>query len=592
MLETVHDEKERVTMQIHFAIIASVLLLPAMPVTAQQADKDPLADNPKLEQKVRVQAEGLSVGSLLARLSQAAGVTLKADSETVDDKVIVFGPERPLQTFLRDLAALLGDAWVPRKDADGERLVLVKSPRVRDREAELANAATRQMMAQLETQARALAETPAETLEQRARRAESAPLRRFLSDPKIRLALQFYAQLSLPQKEALFDRGHLRLFFSTLLPAQQQALLTVAAQQPPAAPRFDNRIVQVARRPGPPDLEFTLESHSDENISAFMNPPAITMFAALKAQLPLPSLHGNPYTGIGIAANASLPEVSLSDISGGAWPDRLRQLAEKTGVPVLADYYRLTGLPLAPKETIKGEGAMAALDTLGAQEGCLWWMRGRTLLFRKRDWFLRRQYEVPDRWLAEVSRRLQAEKGVPTYADVLRLTELTPRQQLGLLSLQETRIVFSPFDLRYDPRTAGLAELLAILKERPTPDGDGRLQIVNSGSMDGLAPEDRAKAEQEVSAKHDLTFDRMTGYQRQMIPVFLAAQSRDVSGEPWEKFRIWLRAQDSGETRRNYRHVPVTLSWQMGSSQNDYTLSLPLTLPDDRRAKTLVEVVP
>jgi hypothetical protein len=30
----------------------------------------------------------------------------------------------------------------------------------------------------------------------------------------------------------------------------------------------------------------------------------------------------------------------------------------------------------------------------------------------------------------------------------------------------------------------------------------------------------------------------------------------------------------------------------MGSSQNDYALSLPLTLPDDRRANTRVELVP
>src|SRR5205085_734527 len=81
----------------------------------------------------------------------------------------------------------------------------------------------------------------------------------------------------------------------------------------------------------------------------------VTEFHA-SAKFPLPP-HGDPYTGAAVAV-ANLPQPK--DVQGvveAAWVDRLRQLTEKTGQPVVADYYRSKPIHVA------GEG-----DDAGGQD--------------------------------------------------------------------------------------------------------------------------------------------------------------------------------------------------------------------------------
>src|SRR5712692_8092811 len=98
---------------------AGLLLLAAAAATPAAPVKDPLADDTRLARQVRVTVEGLPVSDLLAQLSTKVGVTLTADAETGDDKVIVFGPARPLRELLADLAALFNDRWERRKAKNG-----------------------------------------------------------------------------------------------------------------------------------------------------------------------------------------------------------------------------------------------------------------------------------------------------------------------------------------------------------------------------------------------------------------------------------------------------------------------------------------
>jgi hypothetical protein len=107
--------------------------------------------------------------------------------------------------------------------------------------------------------------------------------------------------------------------------------------------------------------------------------------------------HGDPYSRQKMPTTASLTDSTAADAcKAGAWPDRLRSFAERSGSPVVADYYRSKSV-FAPGDDDEAspEPTIAALDNFCRPEGYMWWNRGKTLLFRKRDWYNQRLYEVP-----------------------------------------------------------------------------------------------------------------------------------------------------------------------------------------------------
>jgi hypothetical protein len=79
-----------------------------------------------------------------------------------------------------------------------------------------------------------------------------------------------------------------------------------------------------------------------------------------------------------------------------------------------------------------------------------------------------------------------------------------------------------------------------------------------------------------------------------LIPPFLAAQSKSLEGEPIEGFFCSVTAYAPQNGERGYRYQRVVLHWQVGpgGTQEDFEISLPLTLPDDRRAKTRIMLAP
>ncbi|MFN3648441.1 MAG: hypothetical protein ACK47B_02580 [Armatimonadota bacterium] len=558
-------------------------------VAAAPAPAGPFGGDARLETPLRVQAEGIAVADLLARISAETGVRLSAETEAGDDRLVAFGPARPLREVLADIATLFGHRWRRRELRSGTRAYVLEKPAaVRKREEELAFGPLRRMQGQMEAQVRALRESPRRL----ALRPETDPIRRHLSEPKARLATELYALLPPEQRAALFDRGRYHLFFGLLPPAYQATVKSVqqeAYRQADAGVESIRSIRAAVRRPPEtPSLDFTFQYGSSggrrmyDRGSLRLYPGGI-QFAELRTQLEMPALRGNPYPGRPLATDAKLPE--LPPAPPGAQPDwreRLRSLSEQSGRTVLADYYRLRFREVQAGEQVEGSGSAEALDQLCLADGSLWWTEGETLFFRKRDWYLRRLYEVPDRWLVPWVRRVQEQGGRPRFGDLHRLAELTFRQQQGFSALG-TRLVALPGAMGSSHENlAGVPELLSLLRSGPAAGAERPLLL-----YDDLSDEAWPAADEAMT----LRFPQMTPVQQRHVPFFLALQEREVEALPLETFQVRIRLMRLAPGKRELPMLRADIEWMMKGHQGDFELYLPLAVPDDRRAATSVQRV-
>lgn len=580
-----------------FAAAGAGLMFVSAAASPAAPAKDPLADDARLAQQVRVTAEGLAVSDLLARLSARTGVALVAEPDVGDEKVIVFGPARPLRELLADLAALFNIRWEAKRTHGGEiRYRLYCSPAARQLEAGFARRIIEEEMACLNQDALiSVAIMPKE--------------RTFLPGYQRGLAGMLYRRLSPAQHAALFRSDSLRIPFRALTPAQRvplQALLGTSLE--------DSALADQRSKPAPakPGLSPFSASQSDDlgkgEVWFRLFHAGRYHYATLEYGKHLEAgvrwdmfstgqvwslpVHGNPYTREPVPADASLPASGAirAAMAEKAWPDRLRRLAEDTGMSLLADYYRVPPFTEHFTRAFPDELArtiiVTDLDTLCELNGSLWWMRGKSLLLRQRDWFFsQRPYEVPDRWLLQMVQR--AQRGPFTCADVLRVLDLTDDQILGLRLLTEKPLEVDGITrpVNRAEQTGGLRKYLAIAAASPR-NRDGRIentQIVVPPSIpiQGLA----------------LKYKSMTPLQRRLIPVFLAARNSLFSPADAEQFSLLLSstAKAPETTPSGYKHVPFRLAWDMGKKEYvspGWTLDLPASLPDDRREQTRVEVVP
>lgn len=568
-------------------LVLSLFLL--TPIQGQPPPRDPLADDPRLSPRVLLHVEGLPVGDLLAQVREKTGVALAASAEVADEKVMIFGPARPLREQLADMAALLNTTWERKADPGGQpRYTLTRSLRARQLEARLSRSETERMLARLEEQVRALDETP----RQLERRPKDDPLRARLSDPRSRLGTRLYACLTPPQKELLFSRQRIYIPYTALNAGQKQELGDAFRQIIAEEEEFAER--QRAEGFGVPvskveDLErngllFKLMHSSFVQVMVVLNrSPSGALLVALmdrKARWPLPA-HGDPYTGRPVPSDAVLPEpkATAGAAEEKAWPDQLRRLAQESGQPLLADYYRVPPQyreGFDPAATVPTE-AEAALDRLCQSGGYLWWTRGRTLLFRKRDFYSHRRLEVPDRWLLAAIDRLKARGGKPTYADVGRAAELTPDQVMGLDAL------------------AGQGGLLGVEPDR-LPSLRLFLSLVQLAPDATGTPVHALAVSRDVLRQISLTYPGLSPAQRRLVPLLLAEEARPLPPEAAPAFSGYLLCprDETVEQRGDYRFVRILLTWDFNkSSRGDSfpaTVSLPMSLPDDRRSRTRIEI--
>jgi len=572
-------------MRAPLCLLAGSFLLGALAaIPGAHAETDPFRGDSRLDRKVTVRAEGIAVGALLPRITRACGVPLTVDAETSDEKVMVFGPARPLRELLDDLAALMGGRW---EDTPPGPYRLVKDPAVRKLQDELVRGPERRMMAQMDAQARALRESRRQV----EARPAGDPLRERLLDPKARFGTQAYALLSLEQRRRLFERGHLRVFFTDLRPELQAVFLEGLRKAEAEAEAVIIRGMQYARarRRNPPDLYFDLnrpssfrrrEGKGKAHLRVF---PGADHVAALEDSVQFPPVRGNPYTGEPVPRAAVLPRPGPADPTL-EWCDRLRAFSERSGAPVLADYSRLRVRPPVGGEPAEGDGPAAELDRFCREAGALWWTRGKAVLFRHRDWFLRRLYEPPDRWLDATLAALRSRGDAVTIGDILRLDDLTWRQQLGVMALGSDWGAFPGAFRFYEERWIGLPELLEMLNGRSGGAGLRNVKVLDYRAIDEV--EARNRGYEAMT----LRFERMTPNQRKLIVPFLAAQRGDLDGLQVETFTVTFNAGEPTSHKKQIRHVPIEIEWRLRGGRGRYEgLFLPLTIPNDRRERTLVE---
>ena len=604
-------------------VAASLALCGGVEAQTPQAMPDPFAADTRLARPASLRVEGLPVTELLSLLSEKTGVGLSVEQDIGEEKVVVFNAARPLRDILLDLARLFHNAWERIEDKGlAPRYRLCRSTRSRAYEDGLAQNTTRRILAQLQAQVRALNESP----ERLAKRPETDPIRTNLSDPKTRLGTLLYGALSPSQQSTLLSRHVCFVRFSDLTPLDQTAVRNMFAgfiaenhamiqglqERHPGAIVGNHRLEQEDLNSD--SIRFFVDGGVSSKMIAFsltgdlMTAGAIATFdKSVRYLLPI---HGNPYTGKTLGAHHSLPDPKAVAIAmrEKEWLDKLHALAEASGIPVMADFYRAKGeeklredpaTAIAPKDLAD---AVNVLDQLSGTHGSLWWTSGTTLLLRTRAWYETRRYEIPDRWLLDVSKHLQGQRGIPTYADVLRLLELTPEQMYGLQSgfYYEGGSESSFSSPAFEKELWATRSLLELLRDNASPRGND----VPVPTWEDLGKHGADKTLEQVI----LTYDTLTPRQRGLIPMYLQTQPHQYTPEQsTDFFALLYRPEKTIQVGTGgYKNVPIRVSGGFGTrlvearhplselpnESNQVILTLPLSLPDDRRGNTRVEIGP
>jgi len=553
---------------------------------------------------VTVRTDGMAVDELLSGLSERTGVSFSASREAGDDKVIAFGPARPLAAVLRDVAALFGNVWESKTGPDGRPTYrLVRSVRVKAQERRLQNlraeAVSAQMAERVREAAGPLPPPPAEP-------ASAEEKQQYAVRAMERGLVAFYAPLSEAQRGELLMQGRLSVPIHAFSEAQWRPVARHLAESERVGRAIDEQIrrqdpqmVPTEYGPGDGVLRFIAQNGGEyTTVSArvgevtyglgrFNNPLTVA----------LPP-HGNPYerdalrgdsSGVPVAGALPSPVAIGKAASGDAWPDRLRRLAEAIGRPILSDYYR--GLrPDAQKKVDAGAPgtdqmpeAVHALDAFCRDHGYLWWATqgdgaGGALLFRKRDWYDRRLSEIPDRWYRDVVAGLKTSGGKVTRRQLLKFGELSAAQIDGMADFPDRRQGFMA------PKAEGLPELLDLMGAVPGWTDDTPLPR-------GPVP---------FGERNELKYAQIAGrrHLRESLDSFLLALHESAQPSDVVRFAVSAFVPDpkgrpaADSDLSGARGVPVVIEYRKGNTYSGYSVLLPLSLPDDRSPRDVVELAP
>ncbi|HXG23953.1 MAG TPA: hypothetical protein VNJ09_05305 [Chthonomonadales bacterium] len=550
------------------------LLFAALALALRASAEVPWEGDVRLEQRVTVEAEGVPLGELLALLSEKTGIRFSARGDIAEDKVIVFARRRTLNTLLDDLAALFDYTWERKREAVDTQpsYELFMSRRALNRQNALMRASQQRISAQIDEFVTALALSP----EELASLPDGNPIREYLGNANTRTGLQLYALLTPAQRQALWAERRLSAPYSSLTPAQQEAVAAVMdhviaeihknREKYRDNPEVYNRITVPRMEDLPGGLvQFRLRKIGGNMLLLLQLPGAGIPVAGVATQSAwlLPP-HGEPYVEKPSTPSEPLPVVSDTKAAlsaGNSILDRLRHLAGNSSFTLLADFYRsrpfATPLENAPAEPLS---SMEALDALCHEPGYLWWKRGDALLFRKRDWYVQRTMEVPDSFYLALAERVKANGGRLTVADLLRLRTLTQAQIAGMNS------IFTP--LADESLLDGLPELLALIAALPPR----RAEALFGPEGPGLVAADLSPQTQ----KYALAFARVQT---------LLNGPQDAPG-----FVVRMNTRLRPSSRPGVpTGTQVELKWTLGNRNGVYYLFMPHALPDDHRAATRVE---
>ncbi len=532
------------------------------------------SDDARMQKLVSVDAEGVGLPELLALLSAKTEVSLSTRSDASIDKIVVFSHRRPLGELLSDLAALFDYSWETSRTSSGElaRYELYSGLKARTREAALVQLALGAVGSRLQEFVNGLSLSE----EALSRLPQDDPFRRSLSDPNCRTGFQFYSLLSHDQKNQLLSNRKISIPYNALSRQQQAAADTlmsslIARLQEHARQHRNNPGVDI-QIPSQDQLRntgigFRLRKMAGRHQLVFkVGQTGIAVGTVDSRSTWILPAHGDPYDPQHALAGGPLPASSVSrgaQSEGSAIADRLRKLSAETKAPVLADYYRSGSVSSAMIESAgAGNSPISSLDNLCASPGYLWWKRGNTLLFRKRDYYLQRQYEAPEEFYKALADRFKKGDPDPSVADLMRMDNLTLHQIAGIASL------ITP--LADESTLSGFPELLRLASLSPVNRSN---DVFQPGGI-------------------RITYRDLPVRARRLLAAFAGVNDIPITKQATDPLVVRVgRAFRASGRQTDPPFSEVQFRWTMPSGNGSYFVYLPHGFPDDRRVRTRVTAI-
>ena len=518
-------------------------------------------------------AKGVSVRALLKQLDLKYGLSLAAKGDVGEEKAILFTPSRPLRDTLEDLAELFNANWKPEKNESGEKVLLLSRTLLQSEyDQTLRRRDLQSRITLLNAQVAALSETE-ETLNSR---PNYDPIKLALSNPDTRFATELYRSLPNAEIESLFRLGRTSNFHISVFPQETQDSLSSlffrhltkerneADKNSQTVRNGQNSYSSESPTAQPEEMEFGAIRFAIFNSE-------ICLQLSERCQIPVRSLyrfigvplrqHGNPYSQLKPHSPAVPPEKRYLEDSEkiGGWVQRLQFLSETTGIPVISDFFPTATVDKKATENLalSGATALSRMDSLCRNNKSVWWNRGSTLLLRQWDWFSQREYEVPEKYLTEISKRVYNGSSRLTVRDLLELCKLKPLQLVGL-----ERMSGIASDGR---RQDGLAELLQTIR-LSSVDLNSRIQ-----EMPEIPFQSQKIGEGHSTGYRDLSspgIDSLKLFARNAYPIFITSQ---------EGFKCEISSLD--KKRSATKSSLIVLRWSFGSENGDPVSSFQISIP-------------
>jgi len=251
----------------------------------------------------------------------------------------------------------------------------------------------------------------------------------------------------------------------------------------------------------------------------------------------------------------------------------MKTLAEKTGTSIVSDYYRSKPIMVAANDLDEPnvDGRIRALDKVCRPSGYLWWARGKTLLFRKRDWYNQRQFEVPDWWVVKLASSIKAHEGIPTYGDVFSLLDLSMNQLIG--AVESAGGLANKNLMRGAPEYLAAARGTGVAPNRSI--WNGVIQDVTSARNASLVANMSDPRQRKLMSDFEII-----SHKRILTP---DSDPSDLG------YMIMPNHLPGKNPEADSVQVSLNLYLGKGSMGAGYLLRLPLKLPDDRRDRTVIE---
>ncbi len=420
-------------------------------------------DDPRLDQKVTISAEGARLADVLAQLSDSTGVTMNAgldkdDWMVYDRKLILYVKDMKLVDLMREIASILRFHW-SRGGESGKwtyRLWQDKEQRLEE-ESLRASAEDSQAKAFREKRENAIADmVNLGSLAQAdaAKLKSSDPWRYVLATEPLGRDVAAFMD-SFPEARSAFVQGQEASFpVSSLPPELQEGVRRIATSYDALArsigasedhsellSHFEKLQVTINRKTLGQGSDVYSRSllgrimigSADESLEIPLFDPRSPMARALgSAIVALKSGKDKSHVGAQLEADlraaatsgqttsdapardiTSDPSLSakvklFSEPRKTSLPAVLRLIAEKSGLDVVSDYF------LGPPTVVQsGERPLGEqLEIIRAAFGANWEKAGGRLRFRDTQWFAKRAWEVPEVWLQYWIARAKANDGL------------------------------------------------------------------------------------------------------------------------------------------------------------------------------------